>query len=55
MRIISLNLALALVGLAASFTLKDWAQVFAGIATGIYFSVQTGLALRNRHKRRDPR
>jgi predicted MFS family arabinose efflux permease len=55
MRILVFNLAVALVGLAASFTLKDWAQVFAGVATGIYFSVQTVIAVRNRHKRRrDP-
>jgi hypothetical protein len=45
------NLCLAAIGLFASFTLKDWAQIFAGFATGVYFVTATILALRRRERR----
>lgn len=46
------QICIATAGLTASFTLKDWLQAFAALATGIYFLTATLLAIRNRNRER---
>jgi len=46
------NMLLAMLGMTATLTLKDNAQIFAGLATGCWFTLQFTLAILDRLKKR---
>ncbi len=49
------NIGLAVLGGAATLTMKDGAQIFAAMATGCWFVTQSILAIRNARRLRRSR